>query len=161
MRRAILLLFVVAAPLYAEVELFDTVEGHGCFRDLLHKSGWGLAGPAERAAFVVEQSDGSIQCQEWPAMNIYHGDLFHGVPPQNTIAIVHTHPAAYPLPSEHDNDEATRLGLPIYTVTIRAVYKSLPGDPKFHALTVKQSWIRQTPSTSIASAKRTAAGASR
>jgi JAB domain-containing protein similar to deubiquitination enzymes len=153
MRRALLLLFLVATPLAAEDEIFDTVDGHACFRELLHKSGWGLAGPTERAAFVVEQGDGSIQCQEWPVMNIYHGDLFHGVPPEHTIAIVHTHPAAYPLPSEQDNDEATRLGIPIYTVTIRAVYKSLPGDPIVHALALKQSWIRQIPSTSIAAGK--------
>jgi Prokaryotic homologs of the JAB domain len=151
MRRAILLLFLVAAPLYAQDEIFDTVEGHACFRELLHKSGWGLAGPTERAAFIIEQNDGSIECQEWPVMNIYHGDLFHGVAPDHTIAIVHTHPAAYPLPSEHDSDEATRLGLPIYTVSIRAVYKSVPNDPSLHPLTLRQSWIRRTPSTSIAS----------
>ena len=49
-----MLMFLVAAPLCAQDEIFDTVEGHACFRDLLHKIGWGLAGPTELAAFIIE-----------------------------------------------------------------------------------------------------------
>ena len=71
MKHAIHLLFLFALPLYAADDIFDTVDGHACFREILRKSGWGLAGPYERAAFVIEQSDGSIACAEWPSMHTY------------------------------------------------------------------------------------------
>lgn len=154
MKHAIHLLFLFALPLYAADDIFDTVDGHACFREILRKSGWGLAGPYERAAFVIEQSDGSIACAEWPSMHTYHAEEFRGDVPEHTIAIAHTHPAEYPLPSQHDYDEATRLGIPVYTITIRAVYKSMPGDRQRYVITEKQSWIRETPATTFASGRR-------
>lgn len=148
------LLLALAVPLHAADDVFDSVAGHDCFRELLRKSGWGLAGPYERAAFVVEQSDGSIACEEWPSLHSYHSEEFHGMVPPHTIAIAHTHPAEYPLPSPHDDDEATRLGIAIYTITVRGVYKSLPGGPPLHQITNKHSWIDEKPGLAAAAALR-------
>jgi len=154
MKRAILLLFLVSIPLYASDNVFDSAIGHACFRELLRKSSWGLAGPYERAAFVVEQTDGSIQCVEWPAMHISHSEIFRGQIPERTVAIAHTHPVEYPLPSPNDQDEATRLGIAIYTITIRAVYKTLPHDLHSYVIANEQSWIRKTPKTSLTATLR-------
>ena len=152
MRRAsVLLQFVLAlivfAPAMAEEHdvIFDNVVGKMCFRDLLRDSGWSLNGPFERAAFVIQQSDGSIACQCWPSRHSYLAETFRGFIPPNTIAIVHTHPVEFPKPSRKDKDEATRLGIPIYVLTIRGVYKAVPGVRNTATVADQQTWYRQVP----------------
>ena len=125
--------------------IFDNVIGKMCFRDLLRDSGWSLNGPWERAAFVIQNPDGSIQCQLWPAKHSYLAESFNGLVPEHTIAIVHTHPVDYPRPSEQDKQEATRLGMPIYVLTIQGVYKAIPSVDVVTTVTKHQAWIRQVP----------------
>src|SRR2546423_49493 len=62
-----------------------------------------------------------------------------------TIPIVHTHPVAYPRPSEQDKLEATRLGIPIYVLSIEGVYKAVPGAERETTIVKRQAWIRQVP----------------
>ena len=145
MRRALPLLLLFALPLAAADSVYQSATAHRCLVELLRKSGWGLAGPFERAAFITEQLDGTLGCQEWPSMHAYRSEQFHGGIPPMAIAIVHTHPVQFPKPSEQDAEEATRLGIPIYTITIRGVYKSEPGAQHAIVITDKQSWIRETP----------------
>ena len=162
MRRAFLLLqlllvLIVLAPVMAEEHdaIFDNVVGKMCFRDLLRDSGWSLNGPWERAAFVIQNPDGSIACQCWPSKHSYLAETFNGFMPPNTIAIVHTHPIAYPKPSEQDRMEATRLGIPIYVLTIEGVYKAVPGAEMATTIVKRQAWLRQVPNkapTGLASA---------
>ena len=162
MRRASLLLqlliaLIVIVPAMAEDHdaIFDNVVGKMCFRDLLRDAGWSLNGPWERAAFVIQQPDGSIACQCWPQKHSYLAETFTGFMPANTIAIVHTHPISYPKPSEQDKMEATRLGIPIYVLTIQGVYKTVPGVEKVATIARNQGWIRQVPNkapTGLASA---------
>jgi hypothetical protein len=162
MRRAsvllqLLLAMLVFAPAMAEEHdaIFDNVVGKMCFRDLLRDSGWSLNGPWERAAFVIQRTDGSIACQCWPSKHSYLAESFRGVMPAHTIAIVHTHPVQYPQPSEQDKMEATRLGIPIYVLTIQGVYKAIPGVSKVAMLTRQQAWLREVPNkapTGLASA---------
>lgn len=142
-KRLLPLLLALALPLQAADAIYDSAAGHDCFVNLLKKSGWGLGGPYERAAFVVVNNDGTYGCIEWPNLHVYQGEGFYGKVPTNAVAIVHTHPVQFVRPSPHDNDEATELDLPIYTITIRGVYKSIPGEPE-RMITDKQSWIRET-----------------
>jgi len=141
-RRLLPLLFALALPLQASDAVYESAAGHACFVDLLRKSGWGLAGPWERAAFVVVDNDGTYRCVEWPSIHVYQAESFSGMIPPNTVAIVHTHPVQFTRPSYHDDDEATRLDLPIYTITIRGVYKSVPGE-KAVTITDKQAWVNE------------------
>jgi hypothetical protein len=129
--------------------IFDSRVGHDCFRDLLRKNGWGLAGTFERAAFVIEQSDGSFVCQAWPSMHTYLSESFRGFIPPHTVAIVHTHPVDFPKPSVQDQNEATRLEMPIYVVTIRGVYKAVPRVDQVSVLANTQAWIRETPASTF------------
>jgi len=145
-KHALPLLFAIALPLSAADNVYESPAGHQCLVEVLRKSGWGLAGPFERAAFIVQKLDGTLGCEEWPSVHAYHAEQFHGAIPPQAIAIVHTHPVNYPMPSEHDNKEATRLAIPIYTLTIRGVYKSVPGVQGAVMITNRQSWIRETPS---------------
>src|SRR5262245_17672952 len=119
MRRAIPLLLMLALPALAADNIYDSAAGHKCLVDLLRKNAWGLSGPYERAEFIIEQPDGSLTCEEWPAMHSFNAEHFHGAVPRDAIAIVHTHPVQFPFPSPQDNEEATRLGIPVYTLTIR------------------------------------------
>jgi hypothetical protein len=129
--------------------IFDSAVGRTCFRDLLQRSGWGLSGTSERAAFIIEQGDGSLSCQAWPSMHSYLSESFHGLIPEHAIGIVHTHPVLYPMPSLKDQEEATRIGIPIYVLTIRGVYKAVPGAREVSTLADKQSWIHELPATMV------------
>ena len=146
MRRALPLLLLFALPLFAADNVYESPSGHKCLVEILRRSAWGLGGPFERAAFIIENLDGSLGCQEWPAIHAYHSEQFHGAVPPQAIAIVHSHLVQFPKPSEQDSEEATRLGVPIYTLTIRGVYKSVPGQEHAVLITDRQSWIRETPS---------------
>jgi hypothetical protein len=145
-RRALPLLLLFAVPIFAADNVYDSPSGHQCLVEVLRKSGWGLGGPFERAAFITEQLDGSLGCQEWPSVHEYRTEKFFGAIPAQAIAIVHTHPVQFPKPSKQDDAEATRLGIPIYTLTIRGVYKSVPGQDHVVMIADRQSWIRETPS---------------
>ncbi|HEY6844167.1 MAG TPA: hypothetical protein VI391_08370 [Thermoanaerobaculia bacterium] len=140
MKRLLPLLFALALPLQAADAIYESAAGHDCFVKLLKESGWGLGGPYERAAFVVVNNDGTYGCIEWPNLHVYQAEGFYGTVPSNAVAIVHTHPVQFVRPSPHDDEEATHLDLPIYTLTIRGVYKSIPGEPAV-MITDKQSWI--------------------
>ncbi|HYS54702.1 MAG TPA: hypothetical protein VER58_13165 [Thermoanaerobaculia bacterium] len=143
----LVLAMVVFAPAMAQEHdpVFDSVIGKMCFRDLLRASGWSLSGPFERAAWVVQNGDGSIACQCWPSKHSYLSESFKGPKPPNTIAIVHTHPVEYPRPSYQDRMEATRLGIPIYVITIKGVYKAIPGMSEVTTIVEQQAWLRQVP----------------
>lgn len=142
---ALALTFLLALPLTAADNVYESPSAHKCLVELLRKNAWGLGGPNERAAFIVENLDGTLGCVEWPSMHVYHSEFFRGALPPNAVAIVHTHPAQFPKPSYQDELEATRIGIPIYTLTIRGVYKSVPGQESALVITDKQSWIRETP----------------
>lgn len=160
MRRAFLLqlsIALVLSPAMAEEHdaIFDNVVGKMCFRDLLRDSGWSLNGPWERAAFVTQQPDGSIACQCWPSKHSYLAESYTGAMPAHTIAIVHTHPVDYPRPSLQDKAEASRIGIPIYVLTIKGVYKAVPGAAYETMIIKHQAWLRQVPNkapTGLASA---------
>jgi len=159
-----LLLFFAVAPFAANAttdpdDIFLSTAGRTCFRNILRESGWGLSGPFERAAFIIEQSDGSFTCQEWPSLHSYLSESFRGTMPAHTVAIAHTHPVQYPMPSEQDKLEATRIGVPIYVITIRGVYKALPGNRRVATLAENQNWIQQVPATAMI-APKTATSAS-
>ena len=149
MRRAIpfLLAIAFAVPLFAADDIYDSAAGHRCLVDLLRKTAWGLAGPYERAEFIIANPDGTLTCSEWPADHGYQAEHFKGAIPKNTIAIAHTHPVQFPRPSYQDGEEANRLRIPIYTLTIRGVYKSVPDQKLPEVVTDRQSWIKETPAS--------------
>ena len=152
MRRAIpfLLALAFAAPAFATDDIYDSAVGHKCLVDLLRKTAWGLGGPFERAEFIIANPDGTLTCDEWPSIHSFQAEHFAGAIPKNTIAIVHTHPVQFPHPSYQDEEEATRLGIPVYTLTIRGVYKSVPDKKVAEVITERQSWITETPRSTAA-----------
>ena len=106
---AVLLLLPIAARANDD-PVFDSPAMRVCFVDLLRKVGWGLAGPFERAAFVIEGADGSLSCDPWPSTHGYLTESFHGIVPEHAIAIVHTHPVRFPMPSQQDQDDQSGHG---------------------------------------------------
>ena len=73
----------------------------------------------EAAAFLVGRSDGALDLVHWPRSRTYRSAHWNGPLPQDTLAIIHTHPSKVPYPSLQDRAEARRLGLPIYVVSPR------------------------------------------
>ena len=162
MRRARVLIHLavlVLLPIAARANddpVFDSPAMRVCFVDLLRKVGWGLAGPFERAAFVIEGEDGSLSCDPWPSTHGYLAESFHGIVPAHAIAIVHTHPVRFPMPSQQDQDDATRLRIPNYVVSVLGVYKSVPGGVRGVTVTAQRSWIREVPLRAAVSGSATA-----
>ena len=154
------MLMLAAVPAQATDSIFDSASAHACFLDLLRDASWGLAGPYERAAFVVESGDGTLRCVPWPATHGYLSEHFHGVFPEGTVAIVHTHPADRPQPSGHDIQEAARIGLPIYVLSIEGVYKANVEDWHVQRLARGRSWL-EIPKAVATKPAATARSASR
>ena len=75
----------------------------------LLKRGGGILGRVEAAAFLVQESDGSLTMVFWPENGVSRKAKFHGAIPQGTVAIVHTHPPEMERPSRGDLAEAKRL----------------------------------------------------
>jgi len=71
----------------------------------------------EHAAFLVRRGDGTLVLVAWPYGAEPMRARYEGAIPAGTVAILHTHPNAYPLPSTGDTELARRLGLPVYVVT--------------------------------------------
>jgi hypothetical protein len=89
-----------------------------CFAKVLALSGHGRLA-TERGAFLVWRGDDRYDCVVWPVTNTLQSARWRGAWPDNTAAVVHTHPQQLPEPSAHDRDEARRLGLPIFVLTPR------------------------------------------
>ncbi|HVE70185.1 MAG TPA: Mov34/MPN/PAD-1 family protein, partial [Thermoanaerobaculia bacterium] len=97
------------------------------YDQLLAEGGYGRF-QHERAAFLIEERDGTLTLEPWPASGHRHA-TFQGAIPPRTIAIVHTHPADAPEPSARDRAEARRLGLPVIVITPRSVMATHPTGP--------------------------------
>jgi hypothetical protein len=120
------LLLAILSTMSQSDRVFGSPAGRAYSRELLRASGFGLADRSERAAFIVDPGDGALQCLAWPALHQNLEARYEGPIPAGTIAIIHTHPVAFPLPSGQDKEEASRLGLPIYVLSLTGVSKALP-----------------------------------
>ncbi len=135
----------VAGPAAAD-PIFDSEAGHALFADVLRAASFGIIG-GERAAFIIEEEDGSIRCELWPTMHREHADSFHGTIPPHTVAIVHTHPLEWPQPSAHDQQESARLDIPIYVLTMMNVSRVTPRSSHPDELVRGHLWVsrRESP----------------
>ena len=81
---------------------------------------------SERAAWVVRAPAG-VAWRDWPWDRRYLESRWLGPTPGEAVAIVHTHPAVVdPRPSVTDRATATRLGIAVYTVSRRGIWKVEP-----------------------------------
>jgi len=100
------------------------VEVRDCIEKVLKGGGYGHL-PLESAAFLVLNGD-QFFCRQWPRNVSFRSQQWSGQLPDNTAAIIHSHPADLPDPSSHDRTLATRLGIPIFIVTPRGVTRADP-----------------------------------
>jgi hypothetical protein len=131
------------ASIVASDAIFDTALGRGYFLDVMLAASFGYS-DTERAAFIVERADGSLGCLLWPALHLFDQEAFHGAIPAGTLAIVHTHPvSAGERPSNQDQREAERLGVPIYVLSLRGVYKASPQASSSLPIVRGEFWFRR------------------
>jgi hypothetical protein len=96
----------------------------GCVEDgLLDRVGAELlrrAGPDftahEQAAFLIHEQSG-VGCVLWPSTDESARATYEGRPPENAVAIIHTHPHGWFMPSQVDRLLSIRVGLPVVVVT--------------------------------------------
>lgn len=97
-------------------------------------------GQRERAAFIVRSEEGEYRCAEWPSKHHWREASYNGFVPAGTIAIAHTHPRAFPHPSQHDVDEAIRTQLVSYVITFWSIYRIDPAGGRIVALVRNHDW---------------------
>jgi hypothetical protein len=119
---AILLAISVAYPFDAETLARRDVRD--CFEQVLKAGGYGHL-PLEGAAFLVVHGD-TFECRLWPRSVVFHSDSWSGSMPEDTAAIIHSHPADLPKPSLRDALVAKKLGIPVFVVTPRGVTRADP-----------------------------------
>jgi proteasome lid subunit RPN8/RPN11 len=79
----------------------------------------------EQAAFLVRRLDGGLGVVVWEEGN-YGEASYKGRIPPRCVAVIHTHPWAYPQPSKHDRAEARRIGIPIVVIAHDSVIVATP-----------------------------------
>jgi hypothetical protein len=93
----------------------------------------------EQAAFVVVAPDGSLALRRWPASAKPHQSRWNGPPPLDAIAIVHTHPNAWPYPSARDHLTAAETRLAVYVITRSRIVKTK--GTKAEVIAQAQWWL--------------------
>jgi hypothetical protein len=114
---------LLALILLPEPELAHDRVVQSIFTAVLKEGRYGF-GHAEAAAFIVRCRGGGIGYIAWPANGEPDAARWEGAIPAGTLAIVHTHPNALPLPSSIDAATARRTHVPVYVVTVAAVAKT-------------------------------------
>ena len=118
--RAALVTCLFAVSSQAETA-FDSDSLMPFLADLANRGGYGVH-YAERGAFLVRQSDGSIQCVLWPFSGEFHKISYTAPIPAGTVAIAHTHPRCCRDLSANDRREAERLRIPIIAVSMGTLH---------------------------------------
>ena len=118
----------VVLSLPARAELSKDAAVRALFADLLRVAGYGY-GNAERGAFLVLETDGNYRCELWPGGELRR-TRFAGSVPRGTVAIVHTHPHGTPQVSSDDQEAARVSKLPVYALTMNAIWVATPEGAK-------------------------------
>ena len=120
MRTLMLVMALSRQPI--EIACNDGVLTH--FWTLLAKARYGQS-TREHAAFVVFD-EGSYSFVAWPYGASEYAARYKGSIPEHTVAIIHTHPNAYPMPSAEDETVAQKTGIPIYVLTRTMISRTGP-----------------------------------
>jgi hypothetical protein len=109
-----------------------------CFAQLVRNAKLGRV-DSERAAFLVLHEEG-VECMEWPAGNDFRMARWSGPRPRGVVAIAHTHPLAFPAPSDGDIDQAKRSGISIFVLTAMSV-RVIHADGRTERLADNAEWM--------------------
>jgi hypothetical protein len=71
----------------------------------------------EQAAFLTRDHNGDLGCRLWPLTTERSSSTYWGRVPEGTVAIIHTHPHEWSLPSRQDGALSAKLRLPVLVVT--------------------------------------------
>jgi proteasome lid subunit RPN8/RPN11 len=77
---------------------------------------------------------------EWPAGNDFRMARWSGPRPRGVVAIAHTHPRAFPAPSDADIDQAKRAGMSIFVLTPTSI-RVIHADGRTERLADSAEWI--------------------
>ncbi|MEA2339432.1 MAG: hypothetical protein QOE82_3439 [Thermoanaerobaculia bacterium] len=109
------------------IDIHDPVV-HGVLADLLRNAHYGTAS-TEEAAFLIRNSSGATFFMRWPPNGELNMATWSGPLPAGTVAILHTHPAYLPLPSNRDARVARATSIPVYVVTLNRIMRTDGGAP--------------------------------
>jgi hypothetical protein len=143
--RVPLVVLSVVLSLPVRADLSNDAAVRALFADLLRVAGYGY-GNAERGAFLVLEPDGSYRCEVWPGGELRRTRSAGSVP-RGTVAIVHTHPHGTPQVSSDDQQAARISRLPVYALTMNAIWVATPEGGK-RAVERNARWAERVRSAS-------------
>jgi proteasome lid subunit RPN8/RPN11 len=112
-----MMLNVIAALLltFTSIDVRDPVV-HGVMTDLLRHARFGMSN-TEEAAFLIRNADGATFFLHWRSDGELNQATWTGPIPAGTVAILHTHPNYFPIPSNRDIRVARTIAIPVYVIT--------------------------------------------
>lgn len=86
----------------------------------------------EAAAWIIATGPDGYACRKWPVTNASKRQTWNHGQPQGAIAIFHTHPAGTdPRPSLQDASLAREIGIEIYSISRKGIWKVTPDGRTF------------------------------
>jgi proteasome lid subunit RPN8/RPN11 len=112
-----MMLNVIAALLltFTSIDVRDPVV-HGVMADLLRHARFGMSN-TEEAAFLIRNAAGATFFLHWRSDGELNQATWTGPIPAGTVAILHTHPNYFPIPSNRDIRVAREIAIPVYVIT--------------------------------------------
>jgi len=112
-----MMLNVIAALLltFTSIDVRDPVV-HGVMADLLRHARFGMSN-TEEAAFLIRNAAGATFFLHWRSDGELNQATWTGPIPAGTVAILHTHPNYFPIPSNRDIRVARAIAIPVYVIT--------------------------------------------
>ena len=92
----------------------------------------------ETSAWIVRNSEGTIEWKRWPASRKWRMETWKGPAPKNLAAQIHTHTVeADPRPSSKDSLLSKKLNVPLYTVSRKGICRKSHLTDKSQELATK------------------------
>lgn len=123
-------------------EFLDDPVVRAYLADVLREAGSGRRA-TERGAFLLLDERGEYRCLLWPSSFTLRRESFTGPIPDNTVAIVHNHPEDSPFGSFQDQQQARRIGVPIFVLTRFNIYLVEPSEGKNVPVLRNRFWLKR------------------
>jgi len=104
-----------------------TTNVRGFFYQLWIESGHGKEFQQREVAGWIIYGTNEYRCRKWPTSNERKKQVWIGSKPNDAVALAHTHPVNVdPKPSITDRSLAMKIGIPIYTISSKGIWKVNP-----------------------------------
>lgn len=108
----------------------------------------------ESAIWILRNPNGHYEFRPWHRTPQRRIQTWHDPLPKNIISVAHTHPNSVdPKPSKQDQISAKQLGVPIYTISRKGIWRVTPDGGITQE--VDHAWFKKISLTTLSTVKTT------